>query len=132
MPEETSAKNPYGYDPETNTVRVGQHDLARLLLMFRTLMREQRPGRWRHMNDFDLSFERLADAVDAAAEARQGKRWTGPDLRMRCTTTEAAYTWPDGAPYDGGTPVTWKVQGYQSHAVAEGSRRRNRSLCGFS
>ncbi|MFJ3728564.1 hypothetical protein ACIPYQ_39180 [Streptomyces sp. NPDC090045] len=132
MPEETSAKNPYGYDRETDTVRVGQHDLARLLLMFRTLMREQRPGRWKHMDDFDLSFERLADAVDAAGEARQGKRWTGPDLRMRCTTTEAAYTWPDGAPYDGGTPVTWKVPGYPSHAVAEGSRRRDRSLCGFS
>ncbi|MGA5606439.1 hypothetical protein ACPCUF_36510 [Streptomyces griseoincarnatus] len=46
MPEETGTKNPYGYDPETNTVRVGQHDLARLLLMFRTLIREQRPGRW--------------------------------------------------------------------------------------
>ncbi|MDX2871572.1 hypothetical protein QA995_42915 [Streptomyces scabiei] len=132
MPKKTGTENPYGYDPETNTVRVGQHDLARLLLMFRTLMSEQEPGRWRHMDDFDLSFERLADAVDAAAETRQGKRWAGPDLRMRCTTTEAAYAWPKGAPYDGGTPVTWKVPGYDSHAVAEGSRRRTRSLCGFS
>lgn len=44
MPKETGTENPYGYDPETNTVRVGQHDLARLLLMFRSLMREQRPG----------------------------------------------------------------------------------------
>lgn len=25
----------YGYDPETKPVRVDQHDLARLLLMFR-------------------------------------------------------------------------------------------------
>ncbi|MEU9005803.1 hypothetical protein [Streptomyces sp. NPDC048551] len=132
MPEETGGKNPYGYDAETNTVRVGQHDLARLLLMFRTLMREQRPGRWKHMDDFDLSFERLADAVDAAMELRQGKRWSGPDLRMRCTTTEAAYTWPNGAPYEGGTPVTWKVPGYDSHAVAERSRRRTMSLYGFS
>lgn len=67
-----------------------------------------------------------------AGQARQGKRWSGRDLRMRCTTTEAAYTWPNGAPYDGGTPVTWKVPGYDSHAVAGGSRRRARSLCGFS
>lgn len=51
---------------------------------------------------------------------------------MRCTTTEAAYIWPNGAPYDGGTPVTWKVTGYDSHAVAEQSRRQSRSLCGFS
>ncbi|MFC7014372.1 hypothetical protein ACFQMH_22140 [Streptomyces viridiviolaceus] len=48
--------------------------MTRLLLMFCTLMREQEPGRWRHMDDFDLSFERLADAVDAAAEVRQGNR----------------------------------------------------------
>ncbi|WP_329182246.1 hypothetical protein OG754_40510 (plasmid) [Streptomyces decoyicus] len=31
MPKKTDAENPYGYDPESNTVRVGQHDLARLL-----------------------------------------------------------------------------------------------------
>ncbi|GAB3180990.1 hypothetical protein [Streptomyces incanus] len=48
--------------------RVGQHDLARLLLMFRSLVRKQEPGSWDHMRDYDLSFERLADAVDAAAE----------------------------------------------------------------
>ncbi|MFF4733666.1 hypothetical protein ACFY3M_52555 [Streptomyces mirabilis] len=132
MPKKTGTENPYGYDPETNTVRVGQHDLARLLLMFRSLMREQRPGKWKHMDDYDLSFERLADAVDAAAEARQGKRWSGPDLRMRCTTTEAAYTWPDGAPYGGGTAVTWNVPGYGSHATSGLPRRRTKALCGFS
>jgi hypothetical protein len=44
----------------------------------------------------------------------------------------SAPTCKASAPYDGGTPVTWKVPGYDSHAVAEGSRRRTRSLCGFS
>ncbi|WP_234319436.1 hypothetical protein [Streptomyces sp. NRRL S-237] len=62
--------------------------------------------RGEYMGDYDLSFERLAAAVDAAAEARQGARWEGPDLRMRCTTTDAVYEWPEGAPYDGGAPVT--------------------------
>jgi hypothetical protein len=98
MPKKTGTENPYGYDPETDTVRVGQHDLARLLLMSRSLMREQEPGGWDHMKDYDLSFERLADAVDAATKARQGASWEGPDLRMRCTTTEPVYDWPDGAP----------------------------------
>ncbi|WP_435191618.1 hypothetical protein [Streptomyces sp. bgisy126] len=32
------------------------------------------------MDDYDLSFERLADAVDAGSQLRYGKRWTGPDL----------------------------------------------------
>ncbi|GAA3372628.1 hypothetical protein GCM10017744_104910 [Streptomyces antimycoticus] len=129
MPKKTGTENPYGYDPETNTVRVGQHDLARLLLMFRSLVRKQEPGSWDHMRDYDLSFERLADA---AAKARQGPRWEGPDLRMRCTTTEPVYDWPDGAPYDGGTPVTWNVPGHGSHATADDSRRLPTSLCGFT
>ncbi|WP_069766853.1 hypothetical protein [Streptomyces sp. LUP30] len=81
--------------------------------------------------DYDLSFERLADAADAAAQARHGARWEGPDLRMRCTTTEPVYDWPDGAPYDGGTPVTWNVPGYGSHATGENSRGMPISLCGF-
>ncbi|MER5887017.1 hypothetical protein ABT160_24600 [Streptomyces sp. NPDC001941] len=124
----------YGYDHETRTVRVGQHDLARLLLMFRTLMCEQSPGKWKHMDDFDLSFERLADAVDASSELRYGKHWTGPDLRMRCTTTEPAYTWPTGAPYDGEATFTWKVPSYGSHATKDKSFRgiTHEALCGFS
>ncbi|MEV6132024.1 hypothetical protein AB0M05_35435 [Streptomyces violaceusniger] len=52
--------------------------MKRLLLMFRSLVREQEPGSWEHMRDYDLSFERLADAVDAATKARQGSRWEGP------------------------------------------------------
>ncbi|MEV6533637.1 hypothetical protein AB0M86_29265 [Streptomyces sp. NPDC051639] len=132
MPRKTSTENPHGYDPKSDTVRVGQHDLARLLLMFRSLVREQEPGSWDHMRDYDLSFERLADAVDAAAKARQGGSWKGPDLRMRCTTTEPVYDWPDDAPYDGGTPVTWNVPGYGSHATADGPEGLLTSLCGFS
>ncbi|MDX2557648.1 hypothetical protein [Streptomyces stelliscabiei] len=132
MPKKTITENPYGYDPETGTVRVGKHDLERLLLMFRSLVREQEPGSWDHMRDYDLSFERLADAVDAADQARQGSRWEGPDLRLRCTTTEAVYDWPDGAPYEGGTPVTWNVPGYGSHAADDDSGHLLKSLCGFS
>ena len=133
MPKATCTGNPYGYDPKSNTVRVGQHDLARLLLMFRSLVREQEPGSWEHMVDYDLSFERLADAVDAAAGARQGARWEGPDLRMRCTTTEPVYDWPEGGLYNGGTTVTWNVPGYGSHATSDDFEERSpTALCGFS
>jgi hypothetical protein len=133
MPRKTGTENPYGYDPQSDTLRVGQHDLARLLLMFRSLARKQEPGSWNHMRDYDLSFERLADAVDAAAEARQGAGWEGPDLRMRCTTTDPVYDWPDGAPYDGGTTITWNVPGHGSHATSDDDEhRRPTSLCGFS
>ncbi|MFJ2899001.1 hypothetical protein ACIO87_29435 [Streptomyces sp. NPDC087218] len=90
MPKMPAPDPTYGYAPETNTVRADQHDLARLLLMFRLLMCEQKPGRWRHMDDYDLFFEHLADAVDAGSQIRYGKRWTGPDLRMRFDVTEAA------------------------------------------
>ncbi|MFI1840124.1 hypothetical protein [Streptomyces olivaceoviridis] len=130
MPKKTGTDNRHGYDPETDTVRVGRHDLERLLLMFRSLVREQEPGSWDHMRDYDRSFERLADAADAAAQARQGARWEGPDLRLRCTTTDAVYDWPDGAPYDGGTPVTWNVPGCGSHATADDDDLPT-SLCGF-
>jgi hypothetical protein len=77
MPKELAHDPTYGYGPETKTVRVAQHDLARLLLMFRKLMREQPPGKWKHVDDYDLSFERPADAVDAGSQIRYDKRWTG-------------------------------------------------------
>lgn len=118
------------YDDATDTLRVGRHDLERLLLEFRELMRKQEPGSWRHMEDYDLSFERLADAVDAATQARRGARWEGPDLRMRCTTPEAVYEWPEGAPYEGGTTVTWNVPGHGSHAT-DPAEDPTTSLCGF-
>ncbi|MER7195652.1 hypothetical protein [Streptomyces flaveolus] len=131
MPKETGDKNPYGYDQETDTVRVGTHDLARLLLMFRSLVRTGEPDSWDHRRDYDLSFERQADAVDAAAEARRGSHWEGPDLRMRCTTTDPVYKWPHGVPYEGGTPVTWNAPDHGSTPQTSG-RRRPKALCGFT
>lgn len=102
--------------------------------MFRSLVRERPPGSWDHMRDYDLSFERLADAVDAAAAARQGARWEGLDLRLRCTTTDAVYDWPEGAPYDGETPDTWNVPGYGSHSTEDTEARGGllRAQCSFS
>ncbi|MFF2235729.1 hypothetical protein [Streptomyces anulatus] len=118
------------YDDASDTLRVGRHDLERLVLEFRELMRKQEPGSWRHMEDYDLSFERLADAVDAATEARRGARWEGLELRMRCTTGEAVYEWPEGAPYEGGTTVTWNVPGHGSHAT-DPAEDPTMSLCDF-
>ncbi|MFJ7063279.1 hypothetical protein ACIQVA_37440 [Streptomyces microflavus] len=86
--------------------------MERLLLEFRSLVSQQASGSWEDMSDYDLSFERLAVAADAAAQARQGARWEGPDLRMRCTTTEDVYAWPEGAPYEGGTTATRNVPGH--------------------
>jgi hypothetical protein len=129
MPKKTAVDDAYA--PKSDTVRVGRHDLERLLLEFRSLVRQQAPGSWEHMSDYDLSFERLADAADAAAEARQGARWEGPDLRMRCTTTEAVYDWPEGAPYEGGKTATWNVPGHGSHAT-DPTEDLSMSLCGFS
>lgn len=130
MPKKTGTQSPYSYDPQTDTLRVGRHDLERLLLEFRSLLRKQEPGSWDHMRDYDLSFERLADAADAAAQARQGDRWEGPDLRMRCTTTNPVYDWPEGAHYDGGTTITWNVPGYGSHATDD-TADPHTALCGF-
>ncbi|WP_233436214.1 hypothetical protein [Streptomyces anulatus] len=128
MPKMTAPDD--AYDPESDTVRVGRHDLERLLLEFRSLVSQQAPGSWEHMSDYDLSFERLADAVDTGAATRQGARWEGPDLRMRCTTTEDVYEWPEGAPYEGGTTVTWNVPGHGSH-VTDPAEDLTMSLCGF-
>jgi len=92
---------PYGYDPATDSVRVGRRDLARLLLQFRAEV--ERPGRarpWSHMYDYDLSFEHLADAVDYADSVATGRPKRGPDYRLRCQRIPA-YKWPAGQPYDG-------------------------------
>ncbi|OEV13295.1 hypothetical protein AN218_04235 [Streptomyces nanshensis] len=105
--------------------------MERLLLEFRSLVRAQPAGSWEHMRDYDLSFERLADAVDASAQAQQGARWKGPDLRMRCTTGDAVYDWPEGSPYDGGTTVTWNIPGYGSHATPDDEHLSIHALCGF-
>lgn len=110
MPKKSGTENSYGYDPESNTVRVGQHDLARLLLMFRSLARKQEPGSCEHMRDYDLSFERLADAVDAAAQARQGP--AGRTLTSGCAV-------PLPKP---------STTGQRAHPTTAG--RRSRGTCG--
>ncbi|MEU1229691.1 hypothetical protein [Streptomyces sp. NPDC005828] len=77
MPKKTVPDNPYDYD--ANTIRVGQHDLARPLLTFRSVIRTQPPGSWEHMRDYDLSFERLPDAVDLGVKGIPG----GASSRLR-------------------------------------------------
>lgn len=137
--------DPYGYDGATDTVRVSRHDLARLLLMFRAeLERGGHHRPWLHMVDYDLSFERLADAVqhaDAIFYPANGVRYGGPDWRMRCKP-EPAYQWPDRAPYNGADPAVVKVR----EIPLDGGRRRDRgthyvtwddhpggrTLCGYS
>ncbi|WP_331728320.1 hypothetical protein OG590_40520 (plasmid) [Streptomyces goshikiensis] len=119
----------YDYDPKTDTVRVGRHDLARLLLQFRTEL-EANAGpddRWRHMHDYDLSFERLADAVDSG-----NKPGTEPDMWMRCKRTPA-YEWPDLAPYrngQGSGTHPARIGKYGTHYVLYSSPS-GRSLCGI-
>ncbi|MFC8596523.1 hypothetical protein [Streptomyces atroolivaceus] len=50
---------------------------------------------------------------------------------MRCTTTEAVYACPEGAPYEGGTTDTWNVPGHGSHAL-DPAEDLTMLLCGFS
>lgn len=129
-----SDDNPYGYDPETDTVRVRRQDLGRLLLEFRAeLERDAHSRGWSHMLDYDMSFERLADAVDYAQKTAFG--WA-PDRRMRCNRSEV-YVWPDGAPYNGRPVDAVRVraadthQEYGSHYVPRSDSRFPRALCGF-
>lgn len=94
---------PYGYDPATDTLRVSRHDLARLLLQFRENLERDASRKWSHMGDYDISFERLADAVDhARAHLPPELRiaGVGPDDRMRCKRIPV-YDWPDRPPYNG-------------------------------
>ncbi|WP_199744586.1 hypothetical protein [Actinomadura harenae] len=109
---------------------MNRHDLARLQLEFRSLTRQQEPGSWSHMYDYDLSFERLADAVDAGSRVFYGRREKGPDHRMRCDLSPA-YRWPEGAPYDGSKATTVRVTGHGSHYVADPADDWPRALCGF-
>ncbi|MEV7278635.1 hypothetical protein [Streptomyces sp. NPDC093111] len=81
-----------------------------------------------------MSFERLADVVDAASRIRYGKHWTGPDPRLRCDTTAPVYEWPDTAPYNGGPTYTWDIRGYGSHASEDDQVQPHdltTALCGF-
>jgi hypothetical protein len=128
------AGDPYGYDPATDTLRVSRHDLARLLLQFREEL-ERDPGRqWSHMADYDISFERLADAVDYARahlppELRAAGT-DGPDDRMRCKRTPV-YRWPVHRPVE-----TLKVRAAPSRGASHYAwwdrHDFGQALCGFT
>ena len=122
----------FEYDPKTDTVRVSRRALTRLLLQFRQDREDgggmtSREDPWLHMQDYDHSFEYLADAVDSGL--RHGEE---PDLRLRCKRT-AAYRWPDALPYRDGTPpqAVTVTGGYGSH-LAILDTQTGRALCGLS
>lgn len=74
-------------EPGPGEVIVRAHDLARLLLEFRALQLTS-GQEWSHMHDYDISFERLADVLDAHGE---------PDPRLRCGH-HSAVEWPEDDP----------------------------------
>jgi hypothetical protein len=80
-----SAASRPGPGPGPDEVVVRAHDIARLLLEFRSLQLTSGQD-WSHMRDYDVSFERLADILDA-----HGK----PDPRLRCGH-QSAVEWPKG------------------------------------
>jgi hypothetical protein len=139
MPQPGNRKaDPYGYDPATDTLRVSRHDLARLLLQFREELERDASRKWSHMGDFDISFERLADAVDHArahfpAELRTAG--DGPDNRMRCKHTPA-YNWPDRPPYNGQLVEVMAVRAAlsrgTSHYAYWDRHDFGHALCGFT
>jgi hypothetical protein len=95
---------------------------------------------WSHMADYDISFERLADAVDhARAHFPPGLRTVGadgPDDRMRCKRTRV-YDWPDHRPPYNGQPVeAMKVnvpsQRGASHYAYWDRHGLGEALCGFT
>ncbi|MCO6011199.1 hypothetical protein NE236_40225 [Actinoallomurus purpureus] len=110
---------------------MSRHDLWRLILKFRDLVEAHGERCWFHMEDWDLSFEQPADAVDHANAALFGY---GPDYRMRCDLSPA-YRWPSGAPYDGKPVIAVRVRdAYDWRAYGSHYRRghTNQALCGFS
>ncbi|KAB2341628.1 hypothetical protein [Actinomadura rudentiformis] len=129
-----SANDLHLYDKATDTVRVGRYDLWRLILAFRELTESGGHG-WAHMQDWDISFERLADAVDAGNHVPDGR--TDPDYRMRCNLNHP-YRWPTDAPYNGGAVTTVRVTDgdfgtdHGSHYVPSENLQDPQALCGFS
>ncbi|MFF0550834.1 hypothetical protein ACFYUL_17940 [Streptomyces sp. NPDC004311] len=125
--------NPHGFDPKTRTVRVHVHDLARLLLQFRTELERGRSagdgrGSWEHGHDYDKSFEHLADIVDSTGVFP-------PDGRMRCKS-HPVYEWPNRPAYrEGAELVAVAVAGHGTHyREARAPRdlfRPGITLCGF-
>jgi hypothetical protein len=126
----SGADGTHNYDRATDTMRVRRDDLWRLILAFRNLLETQDKPGWSHMQDWDLSFERLADAVDDANKVFSGN---GPDYRMRCDLSPV-YRWPEGAPYDGQPVTAVKVRDpYDRRDYGSHYRRgrTNETLCGF-
>lgn len=119
-------------DKASDMVTVSAHDLHRLLLQFRAELerRGARPGGWHHAGDWDESFERLADVIDARLLAKGG----GRDTRTRCHHDSPVYVWPDDS------SVTWvslrrgsaHTSARLRHLVPQGDPvRRWKTLCGF-
>lgn len=138
--QENQDGNPYGYDPDTETVRVHTRALARLLRQFRKEL-EKNPGyEWWHMGDYDITFEELADAVDYAEMHRPaGVGYVNDkperDSRLRCKRAPG-YRWPDDqAPYNGQPVSTYEVREDpiqdQSHYAWTG-HGFGYALCGFT
>jgi hypothetical protein len=127
----------YGYDPFTDTLRVSRTDLARLLLQFREELERDPSRAWSHMADYDISFERLADAVDhASLHLAPGVSESGPDARMRCKRTPA-YDWPDHEPpYDGRPFEAMKVMTVPSRGTSHYAwwdrHEFGHAFCGFT
>lgn len=124
----------------SDTVRVQVHDLHRLLLEFRRQLERGSKtahsyrGSWQHAVDYDNSFERLADLVDAHLVAAGCE----PDPRTRCNHDNPVYTWPE----DSG-PVAWvsvtagSIDGWTGprlqHLAREADARGQwKALCGFT
>ena len=111
------------------TIEVPAHDLHRLLLAFRAAIESgAKPDGWAHAADWDWSFERLSDILDAQRIASGHQA----DPRTRCQHT-SAYTWP---PVNG--PAQWiciraSKGSAERHLVIEDARRHplGRAVCGF-
>lgn len=119
----------------SDTVTVSAHDLHRLLLQFRAEVERgaREPGTWQHAVDYDRSFERLADAIDA----RYAAMGQEPDPRTRCNHENLVYAWPDNS-----LPFAWvsirngsadgQTSGRLRHLVPHGDPAREwKALCGF-
>lgn len=112
----------------SGTVTVQTWDLYRLLLTFRSLA-EASGREWSHMVDYDQSFERLADAVEA--DRRK------PDPRTRCNHTSSCYLWPqvrEVQPVNVRSASLAGTPGRLQHLAYRAGERDGRlyhALCGF-
>lgn len=109
--------------PGTGEVTVRARDLARLLLEFRSLQLTSGKD-WSHMHDYDISFERLADVLDADGQ---------PDPRLRCghqPTVDWPKDEPDAAWYNISTASDAAPPRHRHLATARGAGLHD-AYCGF-